>query len=140
MEFTISLRVNLSDPCTSNWAEKAKFNRVQEGGWNMKTLKTLMVVMIGLSLLLAASTAFADGKYRHGGYSYGAYHHGKNVYVDRHAYRYPVAPRYAWGYYPAYPRVYARPVYREYCAPYVPAYAPAPVYGPGWSFGFSFGW
>jgi hypothetical protein len=142
MEFTISLRVNLSDPYTSKWAEKAEFNRVQEGGWNMKTLKTLMVVMIGLSLLLAASTAFADGKYRHGGYSYGAYHHGKNVYVDRHAYRYPVAPRYAWGYYPAYPRVYARPVYRGYCAPYAPAYsyAPAPVYGPRWSFGFSFGW
>lgn len=143
MEFTISLRVNLSDPCTSNWAEKAKFNRVQEGGWIMKTLKNLMVVIIGLSLLLAASTAFADGKYRHGGYSYGAYHHGTNVYVDRHAYRYPVAPRYAWGHYPAYPyRVYAPPVYRGYCAPYAPAYsyAPAPVYGPRWSFGFSFGW
>jgi len=135
------LRVNLSDFCTSNWAEKAKFNRVQEGGWNMKISKTLMVVMIGLSLLLAASAAFADGEYRHGGYSYKAYHHGKNVYVDRHAYRYPVAPRHAWGYYPAYPyRAYARPVYREYCAPYAATYGYAPVYRPGWSFGFSFGW
>jgi hypothetical protein len=79
----------------------------------MKTMKTLMVVLIGLSLVLAAGTALADGKYRHGGYSNGAYHHGKNLYVDRHAYRYPVTPRYAWGYDPAYPRVYARPVYRE---------------------------
>jgi hypothetical protein len=109
----------------------------------MKASKTLMVVMIGLSLLLAANTAFADGKYRHGGYSYGAYQHGRNVYVDRHAYGYAVAPRYARGYYPAYPyRVYAAPVYRGYCAPYsVPyAYAPAPVYRPGWGFGISFGW
>jgi hypothetical protein len=98
-----------------------------------------MVVLIGLSLLLAAGTAFADGKYRHSGYSYGAYPHGKSVYMDRHAYGYPVAPRYAWG--PAYPyRVYARPVCREYCAPYAPPYAYAPVYGPSWSFGFSFGW
>jgi len=106
----------------------------------MKTLRILMVMIIGLSLLLAASTAFADGKYRHGGPSYGAYHHGKNVYVDRHAYRYPVAPRYARGYYPAYPRVYARPVYREYYAPYAAPYAYAPAYRPGWGFGFSFGW
>jgi len=107
----------------------------------MKTLKTLMLVIIGLSLLLAASTAFADGKYRHGGYSYKAYHHGKNVYVDRHAYRYPVAPHYRWGYYPAYPhRVYAPPVYRNYYAPYAPPYVYAPAYRPGWGFGFSFGW
>jgi hypothetical protein len=109
----------------------------------MKTLRTLIVMMVGLSLLLAANTVLADGKYRHGGYSYGTYQHGRNVYVDRHAYGYAVAPRYAWGYYPAYPyRVYAPPVYRGYCAPYsVPyAYAPAPVYGPGWSFGISFGW
>ena len=107
----------------------------------MKTLKTLMVVMIGLSLLLAANTALADGKYRHGAHSYGVYHHGKNVYVDRHVYRYPVAPRSAWGYYPTYPyRVYAPPVYREYCAPYAAPYAYAPAYRPGWSFGFSFGW
>jgi len=106
----------------------------------MKTLRILMVMIIGLSLLLAASTAFADGKYRHGGPSYGAYHHGKSVYVDRHAYRYPVAPRYARGYYPAYPRVYARPVYREYYAPYAAPYAYAPAYRPGWGFGFSFGW
>src|SRR5512137_1627974 len=108
----------------------------------MRTIKTLMVMLIGLSLLLAASTVFADGKQRNGGYSYGAYHHGKNVYVDRHVYGYAVAPRYAWGYYPAYPRVYAAPVYRGYCAPYPApyAYAPAPVYGPSVSFGFSFGW
>jgi hypothetical protein len=139
MEFTFFLRVNFSDPCASNWAEKTNWRHVQEGGWNMKTIKTLIVVLIGLSLLLAAGTAFADGKYRNSGYSYGAYPHGKNVYMDRHAYRYPVAPRYAWG--PAYPyRVYARPVYREYCAPYAPPYAYAPVYGPSWSFGFSFGW
>jgi hypothetical protein len=107
----------------------------------MKTLRTLMVMMIGLSLLLAASTAFAGGKPRHGGYSHGAYPHGKTVYVDRNAYRYPVAPRDAWGYYPAYPhRVYDRRVYREYCVPYAPAYTYTPVYRPGWSFGFSFGW
>ena len=107
----------------------------------MRTIKTLMVMLIGLSLLLAASTVFADGKQRNGGYSYGAYHHAKNVYVDRHVYRYPVAPRYAWGHYPAYPyRVYDRRVYREYCAPYGPAYTYAPVYRPGWSFGISFGW
>ncbi|RPJ19869.1 MAG: hypothetical protein EHM26_06520 [Desulfobacteraceae bacterium] len=107
----------------------------------MKTLKTLMLVIIGLSLLLAASTAFAGGKYRHGGHSYGAYYHGKHVYVDRHAYRYPVAPHYRWGYYPAYPhRVYAPPVYRNYYAPYAPPYVYAPAYRPGWGFGFSFGW
>lgn len=109
----------------------------------MKTLRTLMVMMIGLSLVLAANTAFADGKQRNSGYYSGAYHQDKNVYVDRHAYRYPVAPRYAWGYYPAYPyRVYAPPVYRAYCAPYAAtyAYAPAPVYRPGWGFAISFGW
>jgi hypothetical protein len=107
----------------------------------VKTLKILMVVMIGLSLFLPASSAFADGKYRHGGTSYGAYHHGKNVYVDRHVYRAPVAPRYAWGYRPVYPhRVYDRPAYREYCAPYAAPYAYAPAYRPAWSFGFSFGW
>jgi hypothetical protein len=117
----------------------------------MKTTKTLMVILIGLPLILASNTAFAGGKLRHGGYSSGdhsrskvysgAYHHGKNVYVERHAYRYPVAPRYAWGHYPGYPYgVYHRPVYPEYCAPYAPPYAYAPVYGPGWSFGFSFGW
>ncbi|MCU0596622.1 MAG: hypothetical protein MUC98_14330 [Desulfobacterota bacterium] len=106
----------------------------------MKALKTMMVVMIGLSLVLAASTALADGKYRRGGSSYGAYAHGKSVYVDRHVRGYAVAPRYAWGYYPAYPRVYAPPVYRGYCAPYAVPYAYAPAYRPGWSFGFSFGW
>ncbi len=107
----------------------------------MKTLRALMVMMIGLSMLLAASTAFADGKHRHGGYSYGASHHGKTVYVDRYAYRYPVAPRYAWGHRPDYPhRVYDRRVYREYSVPYAPPCAYAPVYRPGWSFGFSFGW
>jgi hypothetical protein len=108
----------------------------------MKVMKSLIAMLVGLSLLLAANTAFADGKYRHHGHSYGAYHHQKNVYVDRHAYRYPVAPRYAWGYYPAYPRVHAAPVYRGYCGPYAPpyAYAPGPVYAPGWSVGFSFGW
>jgi hypothetical protein len=139
--FSSPLRVNLFDPCTSNWPEKTKLRLVQEGGWNMKTIKTLMVMILGLSLLLAAGTAFADGKQRHGGYYDRAYHREKNVYVDRHAYRYPAAPRYAWGYYPAYPyRVYARPVYREYCAPYAPPYAYAPVYAPGWGFAFSFGW
>lgn len=109
----------------------------------MKVMKALIVMLVGLSLLLAANTAFAGGKYRHGGYSYKAYHPGKSVYVDRHAYGYAVAPRYARGYYPAYPyRVYAPPVYPGYGAPYPPpyAYAPAPAYGPGWSFGFSFGW
>jgi hypothetical protein len=106
----------------------------------MKTLKVLMAVMIGVSLILTASSVFADGKYRHGGHAYGAYHHGKHVYVDRHVQRYAVGPRYAWGYYPAYPRVYAPPVYREYCAPYATPYAYAPVYRPGWSVGFSFGW
>jgi hypothetical protein len=117
----------------------------------MKTLKTLMVMLIGLSLLLAAGTVFADGEQRHGGYYYGdhsqskaysgAYHHGKQVYVNRQVYRQPVAPRYAWGHYPGYPyRVYDRRVYREYCAPYAAPYAYAPVYRPGWSFGFSFGW
>ena len=117
----------------------------------MKTMKTLMVILIGLSLLLAAGTVFADGKQRHGGYYYGdqsrsktypgAYHHEKQVYVDRHAYRYPVAPRYAWGHYPGYPyRVYDRRVYREYCVPYEPAYTYGHVYRPGWSFGISFGW
>ena len=107
----------------------------------MKTMKTLMILLIGLCLVLAASTAFADGKYRHGGPSYGAYHYEKPVNVNRHVYRYPFAPRYAWGHYPAYPyRVYDRPVYREYCAPYAPPYAYAPVYRPGWSFAFSFGW
>ena len=107
----------------------------------MRTIKTLMVMLIGLSLLLAANTAFADGKYRHGGYSYKAYPHGNNVYVERHAFRYPITPRYAWGYYPAYPyRVYAPPVYREYCGPYAAPYSYAPVYRPGWSVGFSFGW
>jgi hypothetical protein len=107
----------------------------------MKTLKTLMVMIIGLFLILAAGTAFADGKHRQGAYSYGAYHPGKNVYVDRHVYRYPVAPRYARGSYQAYPyRVYAPPVYREYCAPYAPAYTYGHVYRPGWSIGFSFGW
>jgi hypothetical protein len=106
----------------------------------MKTLKALIVIMIGLSVVLAAGTAFADGKYRYAGHSYTAYPHGKHVYVERHVHRYAVAPRYAWGYYPAYPRVYARPVYREYCAPYAspPVYTPA--YRPGWSFGFSLGW
>jgi hypothetical protein len=113
----------------------------QEGGRKMKALKTLMVVMIGLSLVLVASTALADGKYRHGGYNYGTYPHGKNVYVDRRVYRYPVVPRYGWGYGPAYPyRVYAPPVYRGYYAPYAVPYAYAPAYRPGWSFGFSFGW
>ena len=112
----------------------------------MKTLRTVMVVMIGLSLLLAASTAFAGGRYSPGGRDYRAYHHGKSVYADRHVRGYAVAPRHAWGYYPAYPyRAYAPPVYRgyyaPYAAPYAPyAYAPGPVYGPGWSFGFSFGW
>lgn len=107
----------------------------------MKTLRTLMVVMIGLSLLLAANTAFAEGKYRHGGYSYGAYPHGKTLHADRHACRHPAAPRYAWGYSPASPyRVYASPVYREYGVPCAPPVAYAPVYGPRWGFGFSFGW
>ena len=107
----------------------------------MKTMKTLIILIIGLSLVLAAGTAFAGGKYRQGGHSYEAYHHGKNVYVDRYVHRYPVAPRHARGYYPAYPyRVYAPPVYREYCAPYAPTYGYAPVYRPGWSVGFSFGW
>lgn len=107
----------------------------------MKAMKSLIVMIVGLSLVLAAGTAFADGKYRHGGYNYGAYHHGKNVYVDRHAYRVPVAPRYARGYYPAYPyRVYAPPVYRGYWAPYAAPYAYAPAYRPGWGFGISFGW
>ena len=107
----------------------------------MKTFKALMVAMIGLSLILAASTALADGKYRRGGPSYQAYHHGKNVYVERHAYGHAVAPRYARGYRPVYPsRVYAPPVYREYCAPYAAPYVYAPAYRPGWSFGFSFGW
>jgi len=107
----------------------------------MKVLRTLMVVMTGLSLVLAASTAFADGKYRHGGPSSGAYPYGKHVYVERHAYPVPVAPRYAWGYRPAYPyRVHVPPVHREYCGPYPAPYAYAPAYRPGWSFGFSFGW
>lgn len=107
----------------------------------MKTLKILMVMIVGLSLVLAASSAFAGGKYRHGGPSYGAYHHGKIVHVERHVYRHPVAPRHAWGYYPAPPpRVYARPVYRGYCAPYAPAYTYGHAYRPGWSVGFSFGW
>ncbi len=107
----------------------------------MKTTKTLMVILTGLSLILAANTAFAGGESRRGGHAYGAYHHGKNVNVNRHVYRYPVAPRHAWGYYPAYPyRVYAPFVYREYCAPCAPPYAYAPAYRPGWSFGFSFGW
>jgi len=107
----------------------------------MKTMKIVMVIFIGLSLILAANTAFAGGKSRHSGYSYGAYHHGKQVYVNSHVYRYPAAPRYARGYYPAYSyRVYAPPVYREYCAPYAPAYTYGYAYRPGWSFGFSFGW
>ena len=107
----------------------------------MKTMKTLIILIIGLSLLLTAGSAFAGGKYRHGGPSYGAYHHGKTVYADPYVHRYPVAPRHAWGYYPAYPyRVYSPPVYREYCAPYAPTYGYAPVYRPGWSVGFSFGW
>ncbi len=107
----------------------------------MKAMRTLIVVMIGLSLLLAANTAFADGKYRHRGHSYKAYYHPKQVHVERHVYRYSVAPRYGWGYGPAYPyRVYAPPVYRGYCAPYAATYGYAPVYRPGWGFGFSFGW
>jgi hypothetical protein len=108
----------------------------------MKAMKSLIVMLIGFSLLLAASSAFAGSRYSNGGHYYGAYHHGKSVYVDRHVRGYAVAPRYGWGYYPAYPRVYAAPVYRGYCAPYPApyAYAPAPFYGPTWSFGFSFGW
>ena len=107
----------------------------------MKNLKILMVLMIGLSLFLAASTAFAGGKPRHGDYSHKAYPHGKTVYVDRHVYRYSVAPGCAWGYPPAYPyRVYAPPVHRQSCAPYAPAYPYGYAYRPGWSFGFSFGW
>jgi len=107
----------------------------------MKTLKILMVMIIGLSLLLAAGTAFAGGQHRLGGCSSGAYSHVKNVYVDRHVQRYPVAPRYSWGYDPAPPpRVYARPVYRGYCPPYAPACTYGHVYRPGWGFGFSFGW
>lgn len=98
-------------------------------------------MILGLSVVLAASTAIAGGKYGHGGPSYGAYHHGKIVYVERHVHRYPVAPAPAWGYYPAPPpRVYALPVYRGYCAPYAAPYVYAPAYRPGWSFGFSFGW
>jgi hypothetical protein len=107
----------------------------------MKAMKSLIVMLVGLSLLLAANTALANGKYRHGGYNYGTYHHGQNVYVGRHVYRNPVVPRHGWGYGPAYPyRVYAPPVYRGYYAPYAVPDAYAPVYGPRWSFGLSFGW
>ena len=45
----------------------------------MKTLKILLAMILGLSLLLAASTALAGGKCGRGGLSYGAYHHEQNV-------------------------------------------------------------
>lgn len=107
----------------------------------MKTLKILLVMTIGLSLVLAASSAIAGGKDRRGGPSYGAYPHRNHVYVERHVHKYSLAPHCSWGYFPAPPpRVYAAPVYRGYCAPYPPPYTYGRVYRPGWSFAFSFGW
>ena len=107
----------------------------------MKAVKSFVLILAGLSLLLAAGNAFAEGKVRHGGSPYGDHPRGRTLHGDRHACRHPAAPRYVWGYAPASPyRVYAPPVYRKSGAPCAPPVVYAPVYGPRWGFGFSFGW
>jgi len=106
----------------------------------MKTMKTLIILIIGLSLVLAAGTAFGRRQISPRRPFLRSVSSRETAYADSLCAQVSGCPSHAWG--------YTRPTtgsmhplfYREYCAPYAPTYGYAPVYRPGWSVGFSFGW